>query len=288
MQKKLMRWEFGVVLAAALLCLAGAPAPASAAMSPEDRAVLEVEDVMQGIDMEAVVRRYWGGGSPEKNRIMARNLKAILVDRGFVRYFWEQGREIGLWDEKDTLKAGERAGRLMLALAQSLGQKGFARLSAADQRAVIHYNRLMVEKAVNGRVCRAVQLGTEEATPAEIRRSTRRLLDEVSLQDLSAYSGALKRAVLAEVRQDPPVRSITRAQAELAGQALERALDQAMDGLSPRELERLIPAMEDLEGVPPEDACSAMRLMLRAVDGLSGDVGDWVRTDFFKNSLGAY
>ncbi len=78
-------------------------------MPPEDRAVLEVEDLMQGIDMEAVVRRYWGGGSPEKNRIMAHNLKAILVDRGFVRYFWEQGREIGLWDEKNTLKAGEGA-----------------------------------------------------------------------------------------------------------------------------------------------------------------------------------
>lgn len=287
MQKKLSRWKFGAALAATFLCLVGAPALASAASSSDDAGLQAVERMMQSIDMEAAFKDSLGLSSPEKNRIMAQAFKAILVDRDFIRYFCKQGGEIGLWDT-DPATSGNELGKFVRTLTHSLALKGFARLSAADQRAVVHYNRLMVENAMNGRVCRASQLFTGEATSEEIRLSGRHLLNKISIQDLNAYLRAYKRAVLAEVRQDPPVRGATRAQAELAERALGRAFDKAMNGLSDQELERLIPAFQDMEGVPAEDACSALRLTFRVYDGLSGDVGDWARADFFRSDLGAY
>lgn len=280
-----MRSKIAAAFAAAALCFSAASAGAIEFKVTDELADAVIARTSARTDYQKLAESQWRL-TPEKNRIFADHIRELTTSRDFIRYLLEQGQQAGLFDSNDPEEIRKAAVPLTFALMQSLGVKGFARLSPADQRTIVRYNRLQVENAPNGRVCRAMQLGTDDATAGEVHQASRELMLLLPAGFLKSYLAAFRRAVAAEIRDDPPVRSLTPTQRELAEKAVERAVEKELDGKPARELGRLLIALDDIEGAPPDDFCSGVKLIYRSYDGLSGVLGEWARADLFLKNRG--
>ncbi|MDL2060148.1 hypothetical protein MUN46_009395 [Mesosutterella sp. AGMB02718] len=264
------------------LMLAAGAAPAEVPAPTDEQIAVYLSREMQKVDFESYYARTERLEPAEKNRVAAEAVKRLFADPDFARYAVSQLRQVGVFSMKDSAKANELSASLGRNLFSSLSDKGASRLPYEDQRALIALYLRRILTSPNSRACRAQILNDPTlASSTELAAANHLFLNGLSLQAFRAQMDRGVRATLAEVKGNPPVRRPTAAQKELADQALEKALEARLSGISDKRKLILLSALNEPRSADPGDVCEGMRLVFSAYLDLNGEVADWAYEEMF-------
>lgn len=149
---------------------------------------------------------------------------------------------------------------------------GVPRLPALDQRAVIEANLAMIEGMAPD-VCAASTRGALD--PVETVQAEIAYLSTQELSDVEAHLTRSRRALIAEIADDPPFVPLSQAELGKASQAYQEAVIAGIDAhpLKPLVLE----AVENFDLAPDEAICELTKISLKAALSIEGETGDLVR-----------
>ena len=155
---------------------------------------------------------------------------------------------------------------------------GLTRLSDKDISSFLYY-MLMVPKNTTAEQCKAVFSQNNTDPMAEFRA-----ISGSGSTALSGYLALLRKAITAELSENPMPITVSSSQAQLGEKAAEGSFVRVLSELSEEDIERVRAAFDNLDGASAVDACDAYLVTFKAMYELEGMPGNWYRRTFV-NSL---
>lgn len=251
------------------LLMLGLAAPAPAADWPAIEAKLK-KAVASPAFVEAVLDQYKLQGTTRA--AMRTHLSSLYRSDEVIKALVAEMRHAGIDKDNDVingnaLQVGRRFGA---ELFQSWAIKGLARLPAADQRQFYVFILKWMNVA-SADDCKRLMFSDEQSA-LDNGRLEMKYYPRMAQGELEAYFGLMRKAVLAELRDFPSVRSLNREQLEIADKAFEAKLEERVRrGDLP--VDTLLAMVEPSNAGAPA-ACESGKLIFRTLLDMKGFAGD--------------
>lgn len=251
------------------LFMLGLAAPAPAADWPAIEAKLK-KAVASPAFVEAVLDHYKLQGTTRA--AMRTHLSSLYRNDEVIKALVAEMRHAGIDKDDDVLNGNAlQVGRRFGAeLFQSWAIKGLARLPAADQRQFYVFILKWMNVA-SADDCKRLMFSDEQSA-LDSGRLEMKYYPRMAQAELETYFGLMRKAVLAELRDFPSVRTLNREQLEIADKAFEARLEERVRrGDMP--VETLLAMIEPSKADAPA-ACEAGKLIFRTLLDMKGFAGD--------------
>jgi len=160
-------------------------------------------------------------------------------------------------------------------LFETLAMRGLRRVEHEDQRQYLRALKVMLE-VLPPKLCRAIVLGDVSGQQAESAALVS-AFSRMKVPEIESYLRVARKAILAEVRDFPSVRSLSDNQRKIAQQAFETAFFKRL-ARHPRS-NQLIAAFGNMESAPDKDLCDANNEVILTMLEMTGVIAEWqVRT----------
>ncbi len=190
------------------------------------------------------------------------------VTATFARRFAAEQEAFGAGSAADLAGIARQLGA---GWTYELGAFGAARLPVAEQRRVLDLG-LAALGHMGEALCAANARGALD--PVETARAEFAYITTLPAAEAADLLALVRRAVLAEVTDDPPFVALTPEEERDAAETYERAVVAAIEAHPQRPL--LVLAIESFDTAPDAAVCELTRTSLRAALGLEGDAADRV------------
>ena len=156
-------------------------------------------------------------------------------------------------------------------LSLNLMLKGMARLDVKDMRSFIKYVEVLLN-SMNYKQCKKYLVDGSSMTATENVDIEVKAYKYFTKQELENYFSVSRKALFAELRSFPLVKTINADEQKMADKAFENELvELAKQNKVPIEL---FDAMIDMENATDKNACEAGRIILNTIVNLKGFTGD--------------
>jgi len=156
-------------------------------------------------------------------------------------------------------------------LSLNLMLKGMARLDVKDMRSFIKYVEVLLN-SMNYKQCKKYLVDGSSMTATENVDIEVKAYKYFTKQELENYFSVSRKALFAELRSFPLVKTINADEKKMADKAFENELvELAKQNKVPIEL---FDAMIDMENATDKNACEAGRIILNTIVNLKGFTGD--------------
>ena len=217
------------------------------------------------------------GLPPEREALLVEYLFDIYSDADFANRMVEEIARAGLFDDISDLRDQPDAMRMGFSLGYEIAfalaingmgkmdnddiQQFFVLMSVAFGRIDPQHCRAMIQEANSSQ---------QSMMAADIA-----VMQELSLDDLRAYLGLSRHAIRLELSGRLPRLAPNGEQMDFANRAFEKAFQKQLE-TSPRP-ERVLLALLNENGARDKDFCDAGTVLFRAMAGMDGLPGQWMR-----------
>lgn len=216
----------------------------------------------------------------DKTDLIVNHYMSIVNDPAVVDRLFEEVKSLGVIDRllEDPRSLKEETPKLAsfgYELFETLAIRGLRRVEQEDQKQYLRALKAMLE-VLPPKLCRAIMLGDVSGQQAESAALVS-AFSRMKIPEIESYLRVVRKAILAEVRDFPGVRSLSDNQRKIAEQAFETAFFKRLA----RHLRsnQLIAAFENMESAPDKDLCDASKEVILTMLEMTGVVGEWqVRT----------
>jgi len=220
---------------------------------------------------------------PTKSELMIDHYRMLVRDEDVVDRMFEEIKAAGIVDRlinnpKSIKQAGKQAEIFGYALFESLSLKGLRRLDHEDIR--IYLNALdMMLSTTPPKLCKALLVGDIEGIN-ETTALTALVLQQMTVGEVEAFLRLVRKAILAEVRDYPGIRTISEDQRKLSEEAFGESFIEKLSE-HPR-ADKLLLAAYDLSSASDVDACQFGQVTAKAILGMKGLVAEWQARAFIE------
>lgn len=231
-------------------------------------------------------QRLRGYGLPDdKTSLLVNHYMAVMADQSVSDRLFEEFLSFGVIDRvmsnpRSVSREMEATATFAYDLLESLSMKGLRRLDHEDQRQFIRVLNVLIE-VLPPKLCRALILGDIQGMQAE-SALVAYAFSRMSSNEIEMYLRVVRKAVHAETRDFPGVKSVSETQRRSAEKAFELAFLNRMER-HPRSIQ-LLTALDDAGNAPDKDLCDANNQVLLTLLDMTGSLGEW-QTRVFVESM---
>jgi hypothetical protein len=224
------------------------------------------------------------GLASDKTKLLVNHYMVIVNESAVVNRLFEEVKSLGVIDRlldnpRNVENEVSKLASFGYELFEAMSIKGLRRLDHNDLR---HYLRLLnvMLEVLPPKLCRAVVLGDVSEQKAEAQFIIY-AFSKMTNAEIESYLRIVRRAILAEVRDFPSVRSLTETQRDNAQKAFESAFFKRLDR-HPRS-NHIVAAFENMQNAPARDLCDANNEVILTMLDMTGILGEWQVKTFIES-----
>jgi hypothetical protein len=275
------------VLAAVLTALLISTLDVTSAHARNERiyAELKVEFAKGLQDRQNALQKMRAYGLPsDKTNLLVNHYMTVVNDSAVVDRLFEEVKSLGVIDRLLENPRGVKTEIPKLTsfgyeLFETLALRGLRRLEHDDLRQYLRALNVLLE-VLPPKLCRALVLGDVSGQQAESATMVY-AFSRMTNSEIESFLRVTRRAILAEVRDFPSVRSLSDIQRKNAQQAFETVFFKRLDR-HPRS-NQLIAAFGNMENAPDKDLCDANNEVIRTMLDMTGSLGEWQVRSFIES-----
>jgi hypothetical protein len=220
----------------------------------------------------------------EKTNLLVNHYMSVVNDPAVVERLFEEVKSLGVIEQflrnpKSAESEIQKVASLGYDLFDSLAVKGLQRLDNENQKQYLRSLYAMLN-AVPPTLCRVLALGDISGQKDETAAALY-AISKMTRAEVESYLRMIRRAIHAEVRDFPSIRSITENQKKSAEYAFEAAFVGRLHG-NPKS-NQIIATLLDMQNASPVDVCDTTKQIILAMLSMNGTLGEWKIKSFVES-----
>lgn len=205
------------------------------------------------------------------------NFVEIYRNDEVIKQLIEEIRSIG-WDAKNSKDSQINARAFGQEFFVTTALKGLNRLSFSDQKYYFTFLHKWM-KIASPTDCKMLLTEGNTKGVEDLRAVEMKYYSQFTLEEMRGYLRVLRTAMLSEIRDFPPAKTLNANQVKIANEAWQLKFNKVFDSkqLSPRVLSAIL----DMQNAPAQDTCEAGIFLLHTITQLEDSfIGELLLTHF--------